>query len=58
MKSQDTQTGFSCLVRTQGPGADAVDIHILAFSNCYMLLFFRLQAGLPAESLASFLEPN
>lgn len=39
------------------PG-EAVDGHILAFSNCYMLFFFRLQARLPEESLALFLEPK
>lgn len=43
---------------TQGPGGEAVDGHILAFSNCYMLVFLRLQASLPEECLALFLEPN
>lgn len=35
-----------------------MDGHILGFSNCYMLLFLRLQASVPEESVAVFLEPN
>lgn len=41
-----------------GAPGEAVDGHILAFSNCYMLFFFRLQTSVPEESLALFLEPK
>lgn len=59
MESQYSRNGFllSCL----NPGAPEMKLwtgHILAFSNCYMLLFLRLQASLPEKSLALFLEPN
>lgn len=41
-----------------GAQGEAVDGHIPAFGNCYMLLLLRLQPGLPAEPVGLFLEPN
>lgn len=41
-----------------GAPGEAVDGHIPASGNCYMLLLLRLQSRLPEKSLASFLEPS
>ena len=41
-----------------GARGEAVDGHIPALGNCYMLLLLRLPSGLPEKSLALFREAS